>query len=103
MTARLKTVSNLPLGFPEYGMTKAHNYRWGLRCQHHIKRVNNSVTSLRLLPTLKAHGIGNDVINWIEKWPTHRRQRVIVDDEISNWKSVLSGVPQGSVLGPILF
>ena len=42
---------------------------------------------------------GNDVINWIE----NRRQRVIVDCENSNWKSVLSGVPQGSVLGPILF
>ena len=39
----------------------------------------------------------------IEKWLTHRKQRVIVDGEISNWKSVLSGVPLGSVLGPILF
>ena len=57
----------------------------------------------RLLLKLKAHGIGNDVINGIEKWLTHRRQRVIVDGEISNWKSVLSGAPQGSVLGPILF
>ena len=38
----------------------------------------------RLLLKLKAHGIGNDVINWIEKWLTHRRQRVIVDGEISN-------------------
>ena len=47
--------------------------------------------------------IDNDVINWIEEWLTHRRQRVIVDGEISNWKSVLSGVSQGSVLGPTLF
>ena len=52
---------------------------------------------------LLAHDIGNDVINWIEKRLTHRRQRVTVDGEISNWKSVLSGVPQGLVLGPILF
>ena len=57
----------------------------------------------RLLLKLKADGIGNDVINWIEEWLTHRRQRVIVDGEISNWKYILSGVPQGSVLGLIVF
>ena len=67
-----------------------------------FEKAFDKVPHQRLLLKLKAHGIGNDVINWIEKWLTHRKQRVIVDDEISNWKSVLSGVPQGSVLGPIL-
>ena len=35
--------------------------------------------------------------------PIDRRQRVVVDGEVSNWKSVLSVVPQGSVLLPLLF
>ena len=68
-----------------------------------FQKAFDKVPHQRFLLKLKAHGIGNGVINWIEKWLTHRRQRVIVDGEISNWKSVLSGVAQGSVLGPILF
>ena len=63
-----------------------------------FQKAFDKVPHQRLLLKLKAH----NVINWIEKWLTHRRQRVTVDGEISNWKSVLSGVPQGSVLGPIL-
>ena len=73
--------------------------------QSHLdfQKAFDKVPHQRLLLKLKAHGIGNDVINWIEKWLTHRKQRVIVDGAGSNWKSVLSGVPQGSVLGHILF
>ena len=43
------------------------------------------------------------MINWLEKLLIDRRQRVVVDGEFSNWKSVLSGVPLGSVLRPIVF
>ena len=68
-----------------------------------FQKAFEKVPHQRLLVKLKAHGIGNDVINWIEKWLMHRRQRVIVDAEISNCKSVLNGMPQGSVLGPLLF
>ena len=57
----------------------------------------------RLLLKLKAHGIGDGIIDWIEQWLTDRRQRIVVDGEVSNWKSVLSRVPQGSVLRLLLF
>ena len=46
--------------------------------------------------------MGNSIINWIEQWLTDRRQRVVVDGDVSSWKSVLSGVPQRSVIRPML-
>ena len=67
-----------------------------------FQKAFDKVPHQRLLLKLKAHGIGDSITDWIEQWLTDRRQRVVVDGEVSNWKSVLSGVPQGSVLGPII-
>ena len=48
-------------------------------------------------------GIQGKVASWVEEWLNDRKQRVVLNGEASDWGDILSGVVQGSVLGPTLF
>lgn len=68
-----------------------------------FSKAFDTVPHRRLLGKLSHYGIKGEILHWIEAFLTGREQRVVVDGHRSTPADVLSGVPQGTVLGPLLF
>jgi hypothetical protein len=63
----------------------------------------DKVSHPHLINKLKSYGISDPLIEWINNFLSGRKQRVVIDGHESNWLEVTSGVPQGSILRPLMF
>ena len=68
-----------------------------------FSKAFDKVDHALLIKKLTLYGIKGKLLNWIKSFLSNRTQKVVIDGKMSIPELVISGVPQGTVLGPLLF
>ena len=68
-----------------------------------LEKAFDKVLHQRLVKKLKFYKVNPDIIDWIRSFLFNRKMRVRINNKFSSWINVISGIPEGSILGPLLF